>query len=150
MGGGGGVEQGHHDRENMQIHRPDAKTEGKNVCPCGRGRIVDVAVWGGALLPRWCSVLKSTVRVNVMSRQDVASEVARFTPVCVLVSLTDTTSALVISAITFESTRREAAAPATSQNVGFARHTHARVLNLLAARFLTRHKFKRMKGNAVV
>lgn len=53
---------------------------------------------GGAAQPsRWCAVLKATVQVNVMSRQDVASEVPYFTRVCP--SPTDVTSALVITAV---------------------------------------------------
>ena len=56
---------------------------------------------GAVLLTRWCLVLKATIQVNVMSWQDVASEVAHFMRVCVLVSPTDTTSALIITVVTF-------------------------------------------------
>lgn len=55
---------------------------------------------GAVLLSRWYCVLKATVQVNVMSWQDVASEVAYFMRLCVRVSPTDVTSALVVSAVT--------------------------------------------------
>lgn len=69
-------------------------------------------MWGGCTsLSRWHSVLKASVQVNVMSWQDVASKVVYFTCVCVLVSVTDLTPALVISAVTSDNPEQPCAKP---------------------------------------
>ena len=41
-----------------------------------------MAACGAVQLSRWCWVLKATVKVNVMSWQDVACGVAHFMRVC--------------------------------------------------------------------